>query len=214
MPFLWHCSTNGKLRILVKAQPAPQAPGHCHQLGLAYGRETWLYPTNTLSAFLLLPDTNLLPQAGITHYSQLLTRQHSTKLLQWRIQSAAVARAQHGHTTLRVASCLGPAQLPAAYSTEMEKQLGGSGGCFPRKFLSFLGRFWGYFRPYRCLELEHFGNAFATNLRARSVRSLWYLRQTHIHRDQVGSGPTLSVVVHMSGVQRDRNLWSCDDRLP
>ena len=67
-----------------KAQPAPQAPGHCHQLGLAYGRETWLYPTNTLSAtvaFLLLPDTNLLPQAGITHYSQLLTRQHSTKLL-------------------------------------------------------------------------------------------------------------------------------------
>ena len=36
MPFLWHCSTNGKLRILVKAQSAPQAPGHCHQLGLAY----------------------------------------------------------------------------------------------------------------------------------------------------------------------------------
>ena len=84
MPFLWHCSTNGKLRILVKAQPAPQAPGHCHQLGLAYGRETWVYPTNTFAAtvaFLLLPDTNLLPQAGITHYSQLLTRQHSTKLL-------------------------------------------------------------------------------------------------------------------------------------
>ena len=42
----------------------PQAPGHCHQLGLAYGRETWVYLTNTLSAtvaFLLLPDTNLLP---------------------------------------------------------------------------------------------------------------------------------------------------------
>ena len=84
MPFLWHCSTNGKLRILIKARPAPQAPGHCNQLGLAYGRETWVYPTNTLSAtvaFLLLPDTNLLPQAGIMHYSQLLTRQHSTKLL-------------------------------------------------------------------------------------------------------------------------------------
>ena len=84
MPCLWHCSTNGKLRILVKAQPAPQAPGHCHQLGLAYGRETWAYPTNTLSAtvaILLLPDTNLLPQGGITHYSQLLTRQDSSKLL-------------------------------------------------------------------------------------------------------------------------------------
>ena len=83
MPCLRQCSTNGKLRILVKAQPAPQAPGHCHQLGLAYGRKTWVYPMNTLSAtvaFLLLPDTNLLPQAGITHYSQQLTRQHSTKL--------------------------------------------------------------------------------------------------------------------------------------
>ena len=84
IPFLRHCCTNGRLRILVKAQPAPQAPGHCHQLGLAYGRETWLYPKNTLSAtvaFLLLLDTGLLPQVGITHYSQLLTRQHSTKLL-------------------------------------------------------------------------------------------------------------------------------------
>ena len=84
MPCLRHCSTNSKLRIIVKAQPAPQAPGNCHQLGFAYSRETWVYPTNTLSAtvaFLLLPDTNLLPQAGITHYSQLLTRKHSTKLL-------------------------------------------------------------------------------------------------------------------------------------
>jgi len=68
MPFLWHCSTNDKLHILVKAQPAPQAPGHCHQLGLAYGCETWVYPTNTLSATvasLLFPDT------GITHYSHI-----------------------------------------------------------------------------------------------------------------------------------------------
>ena len=30
----------------------------------------------------------------------------------------------------------------------------------------------GYFKPYRRLELEHFDHAFATNLRARSVRSL------------------------------------------
>ena len=32
-------------------------------------------------AFLLLLDTSLLSQAGITHYSQLLTLQHSTELL-------------------------------------------------------------------------------------------------------------------------------------
>ena len=32
-------------------------------------------------AFLLLLDTSLLSQAGITHYSQLLTLQHSTKVL-------------------------------------------------------------------------------------------------------------------------------------
>ena len=34
------------------------------------------------------------------------------------------------------------------------------------EFLSFLGRFCGYFRPYRRLELEHFDHAFATNLHA------------------------------------------------
>ena len=49
--------------------------GHCHQLGLAYGRETWAYPMNKLLSatvvLLLLLDTNLLPQAGISHYWQL-----------------------------------------------------------------------------------------------------------------------------------------------
>ena len=74
MPFLWHCSTNDKLHFLVKAHPAHQASGHCHQLGLAYGCETLVYATNILSAtvaFLLFPDTNLLPQAGITHNSHI-----------------------------------------------------------------------------------------------------------------------------------------------
>ena len=55
----------------------------------------------------------------------------------------------------------------SACSTKMQKQLGRSGECSPRKFwefLSFLGRFCGYFRPYRCLELEHFNHAFAANL--------------------------------------------------
>ena len=36
------------------------------------------------------------------------------------------------------------------------------------KFLSFLGRFWGYFRPYRRLELEHFNHVYfldATKIR-------------------------------------------------
>ena len=46
-----------------------------YRLGI-YGRETWDYPTNTVSgfttvAFMLLVDTKLLSQAGITHYSQL-----------------------------------------------------------------------------------------------------------------------------------------------
>jgi len=45
-------------------------------------------------------------------------------------------------------------------------------GVDPPENISFLGQFWGYFSPYRRLELEHFDNAFATNLRARSVRSL------------------------------------------
>ena len=53
-------------------------------LGLAYNRKTWAYPMNTVLAtvaFLLLLDTSLLSQGGITHYSQQLTLQHSTKLL-------------------------------------------------------------------------------------------------------------------------------------
>ena len=103
---------------------------------------------------------------------------------QWRSQSAAVARAQHGHTTF--ASSLVPRPRPAFSGLQYGngEATRGVWGMLPQKILSFLGRFWGYFRPYRCLELEHFDNAFATNLRARSVSSLWYLRQTHIHRDQ------------------------------
>ena len=48
------------------------------------GRKTWDYSTNTVVATvanLLLLDTSLLSQAGIIHYSQLLTLQHSTKLV-------------------------------------------------------------------------------------------------------------------------------------
>ena len=67
-------STNDKWRILVKAQHHTKAPGHSYcQLGLAFGRETWAYPTKTVLAtvtILLLLDTNLLSQAGI-YYSQL-----------------------------------------------------------------------------------------------------------------------------------------------
>ena len=61
---------------------------------------------------------------------------------QWRSQSAANARAPHGHTMF-------------ASSLVSRPRL---------EFLSFLGRFCGYFRPYRRLELEHFNHAFATAL--------------------------------------------------
>ena len=83
-PFYGIAAQTVNCAFQLKPTACTPSTGHRHQLGLAYGHETWLYPTNTLSAtvaFLLLPDTNLLPQAGITHYSQLLTRQHSTKLL-------------------------------------------------------------------------------------------------------------------------------------
>ena len=51
---------------------------------------------------------------------------------QWRSQGAVNARAQHGHN-----SYPGPAQLSVACSMEMQKQVGGSGGCSPRKFWNF-----------------------------------------------------------------------------
>ena len=78
MPLLWHCSTNGKLRILVKAQPAPQAPGHCHQLGLVYGRETWLYPTNTLSDTVALSAASRHKLASTSRHHSLLTATDTT----------------------------------------------------------------------------------------------------------------------------------------
>ena len=56
----------------LKPSPALKASGH--QLGLAYGRETWAYPTNTALAtvaFLLLLDTNLLSEADITSWYTL-----------------------------------------------------------------------------------------------------------------------------------------------
>ena len=73
--------------------------------------------------------------------------------------------------------------LLASYSSELQTQYSinllenfcKTSKLSPRKFwefLSFLGRFCGYFRPYRRLELEHFDHAFATNLRVRIVRSL------------------------------------------
>ena len=68
----------------LKPSPALEAPGHDHLLGLAYDRKTWACPMSTVLAtvaFLLLLDTSLLSQAGTSHYSQLLTLQHSTKLL-------------------------------------------------------------------------------------------------------------------------------------
>ena len=77
------------------------------------------------------------------------TQSKNTTIKQWRSQSAADARAQHGHT--KFASSLVPRLRPA----------------FPLAV-----RFCGYFRPYCRLELEHFDHAFATNLRARIVRSL------------------------------------------
>ena len=86
--FLVYCTvvyTNDILRILVKAQPSTRSSGpQSPTIGLAYDRKTWAYTVSTVLAtvaFLLLLDTSLLSQAGITHYSQLLTLQHSTKLL-------------------------------------------------------------------------------------------------------------------------------------
>ena len=79
------CHTVAQLRTLVKAQPStrsiwPRSPTRLgvrpQDVGLLYK-----YSLGHCIAFLLLLDASLLSQADITHYSQLLTRQHSTKLL-------------------------------------------------------------------------------------------------------------------------------------
>ena len=65
-----------KLRIPVKAQPSTRRTGlRSLTIGLTCDNdEIWAYPTNTdldIVAFLLLLDTSLLSQAGISYYSQL-----------------------------------------------------------------------------------------------------------------------------------------------
>ena len=64
---------------LIKAQPSTQStwPRSPTRLGIR-PRDLGLLNKYILVAFLLLLDTTLLSQAGITHYSQLLTLQHST----------------------------------------------------------------------------------------------------------------------------------------
>ena len=71
--------------IPVKSQPStrsiwPRSPTRLgirpQDVGLLYK-----YSLGHCIAFLLLLDASLLSQADITHYSQLLIRQHSTKLL-------------------------------------------------------------------------------------------------------------------------------------
>ena len=71
--------------------------------------------------------------------------------VQWRSQSAADARAQHGHKPRTQAP---PSFSGLQYGNAEETR--GVWGVLSQKileFLSFLGRFWGYFRPYRRLEL-------------------------------------------------------------
>ena len=77
------------------------------------------------------------------------------------------ARAQRGLTTF--ASSLVPRPRPALSHLQygMQKQL----GMLPQKILSFIGQFWGYFRPYCHLE---WGTSTMPLLQtcARSVRPL------------------------------------------
>ena len=80
------------------------------------------------------------------------------------VQNSGVARAHPmpGHSMgtlcLRVASYSGPAQLLCLQYKNAEATIGRSRECSLRKFwefLSFLGRFCSYFRPYHRLELEY-----------------------------------------------------------
>ena len=60
-------------------------------------------------------------------------------------------------------------------------------------FLSFVGQFWGYFRQYRRLELEHFNNAFAMNLRAQRKVTVVLTANTYSYIEIKGAyGPRYS----------------------
>ena len=95
--------------------------------------------------------------------------------IQWRSQNTANARAQRGHITF--ASGLVPRPRPALIkplAVWNAEETSGVWGMLPQKileFLSFIDRFWGYFRPHRHLELEHFDHAFTTNIQIAILRS-------------------------------------------
>jgi len=55
----------------------------------------------------------------------------------------------------------------------------------PQKILEFFelpSSIWGYFGPYHRLELEHFGQAFAMNLRAQRKVTVVLTANTHTLR--------------------------------
>ena len=97
---------------------------------------------------------------------------------QGRSQNTADARAQHRHTTFASSLISRPRpafchlQVICSLNDLWKKQLGGLGNAPPENFgiLEFLGQFWGYFRQYCPLELEHCDQAFTTNLRTCSTR--------------------------------------------
>ena len=81
---LLHCNNNTVSRILVKAQPSTRSIGPRSTTRLGIRSQVLGLPIEYSlchCAFLLLLHTSLLSQAGITHYSQQRTLQHSTKLL-------------------------------------------------------------------------------------------------------------------------------------
>ena len=93
--------------MTLKPSPALEAPGHNHLLGLAYHRKTSACPMSTVLAtvaFLLLLDTSLLSQAGTTHYSQLQTLQHSTKLLFFKVDLSLSSKFRPPHEGFRQAT--------------------------------------------------------------------------------------------------------------
>ena len=105
----------------------------------------------------------------------------SLMTIQWRSQSAADAGAQHGHSTF--ASSLVRRPLPAFSRLQYGKCRSNSSEPPPKKFgifelfRSILWLLWAI--PSPCIgTLDH---AFAANLHARSVRSLYIVLTANTH---------------------------------
>ena len=172
----WAASVTGYWRAHPADQYHPLLPCQCKEGPIP--KPCWL-PAGSVTTFPFVANAyqSLLCPRHIVHFTELLHTYLNSSVTSRLVCIRGIARTQlmpcHSMGTLRLQVALypGPAQLSIAWSTEMQKQLWGSGGMLPQKLLELILRLLMAIATIT-LNLERFYHAFATSLRMHSVGSL------------------------------------------